>query len=881
MRGPESKKLSSIFGSALKNISEKSDSNPLAAAAATDKTIKELISLPSSSSSSSSSIKSSSGKPLKSSKKSARVLSKPSSASLSRPKKSRSETRSETVDLDKFSLDSGNYNSPGEVLKEISSILRGNNSLDSLSVPASKKPDVGKSLDKVLDMPWFSNMSQTCISLRRKELSRERKQKWIFKNTQTHRFEGLVRMCAQKLGTEATLEVFGKLGRETGVKEYNALIKICIEKARQSNDEEISLDEIQKAFQLFRSMREQGFQLEEESYSPLLMYLIDMGMIEEFHFFCGLIKDENPGSFSRLGYYEMLLWIRVNNEDKVQELCNSVVDSIEDSLDLAVSYLLALCETDKEELLQLLEVVDMTKISSMEYVTTIFKSLGRLLLENFAEKFFLAFKISEAREEDISSFIYNYVISMPNLAVEEVISKFKDLHEKLEVLPSSASYDKLITYCCNSLQVHAALDIVDQMCQSGLALSVETFQPILRASEQSFELDLVHPIYSVIRHYDLKPKGVTFKSMISLCVKMKDFEGAYNMLKDVEEMNITPTANMYNAIMAGYFREKNIPGGLMVLRQMELANVKPDSETFSYLIGNCECEEDIVKYHDKLQRAGVQVTKHVYMALINAYSNCGQFEKAKQVVLHQGIPVKNINEIKSALVSALTSNGQILDALEVYEEIKQAGCHLEAKAIICLIENLRSEGELDKLLQLLGELNDFNSWFDGCSRVVLYCARYKLLSSAVELLKQLKEKDELATSVVFDQIFSQALGSEPTDLETGLSLLQSMKEDLDLRPSRTSLDFLLSACVSAKDPCSAELIWEEYKKAGLSFNVLTFLRKYQVLLASGKHTSAAKLLKKIQKDDPHVRCIINACNATYWKTTSTGETKKNSQIQRY
>lgn len=33
------------------------------------------------------------------------------------------------------------------------------------------------------------------------------------------------------------------------------------------------------------------------------------------------------------------------------------------------------------------------------------------------------------------------------------------------------------------------------------------------------------------------------------------FEGAYGMLKDLEKMNLTPTANMYNAIMAGYFRE--------------------------------------------------------------------------------------------------------------------------------------------------------------------------------------------------------------------------------------------------------------------------------------------------------------------------------------
>lgn len=53
--------------------------------------------------------------------------------------------------------------------------------------------------------------------------------------------------------------------------------------------------------------------------------------------------------------------------------------------------------------------------------------------------------------------------------------------------------------------------------------------------------------------------------------------------------------------------------------------------------------------------------------------------------MDEGIPVKNINEIKSALVSALASNGRILDALNIYEEVKEAGCHLEPKAIISLI----------------------------------------------------------------------------------------------------------------------------------------------------------------------------------------------------
>lgn len=62
------------------------------------------------------------------------------------------------------------------------------------------------------------------------------------------------------------------------------------------------------------------------------------------------------------------------------------------------SYLLALCKNDmQKEILRLFEVADITKISSPKYLTTIFRSLGRLVLENYMEKFILAFKLAGTR----------------------------------------------------------------------------------------------------------------------------------------------------------------------------------------------------------------------------------------------------------------------------------------------------------------------------------------------------------------------------------------------------------------------------------------------------------------------------------------------------
>lgn len=195
---------------------------------------------------------------------------------------------------------------------------------DSVTLPDSRGIESEKLLEEVLDIPWISTRSHNNVSTRRREIWRERKQKWVFCKGQNRRFNRIAKICANQLGTGATIEIFGKFGRETGVKEYNALIGICIEKARTCDDEDVAIEEVCKALQVFNFMKEKGFQLEEETYGPLLMYFIDMGMIEEFHIYCENINNGNSSSVPRLGYYEMLLWIKANDEEKIRELCNHI-----------------------------------------------------------------------------------------------------------------------------------------------------------------------------------------------------------------------------------------------------------------------------------------------------------------------------------------------------------------------------------------------------------------------------------------------------------------------------------------------------------------------------------------------------------------------------
>lgn len=51
-------------------------------------------------------------------------------------------------------------------------------------------------------------------------------------------------------------------------------------------------------------------------------------------------------------------------------------------------------------------------------------------------------------------------------------------------------------------------------------------------------------------------------------------------------------------------------------------------------------------------------------------------------------------------------------------------------------------------------------------------------------------------------------------------------------------------------------------------------RMYQALLASGDQKSAANILSKIPRDDPHVCCVIKACQQTYKSAFVKSERKK-------
>ncbi|EOA34373.1 hypothetical protein CARUB_v10021897mg [Capsella rubella] len=321
--------------------------------------------------------------------------------------------------------------------------------------------------------------------------------------------------CALEIGAETSgraLHTLNSLGFPEVFEECKKAILLNIENAKRSEDEEYAVEQIAKAFELVAAMTREGFLVEEGVYGPLLNLLIDMKMEEEFYRIFDMIRDgqwidHSSPEFTRFGYYELVLWIQLKDEEKIEGVCSMIIKSFKEHCSgkrclLTESYMFALCEKDQhKEVLRILETLD-TRVCSFEILTSIFEYLGRSVSESVAKKLLREVSkkdLSCFRYKKVSDLIFSYVLSIPNMGVGDAICKFNELLEELKASPSSASYQKFIKYSCDSREGEIGLYILEHMYELGLEVSSDTATYLFRTIEQNYEFDMLRAVQNVLR----------------------------------------------------------------------------------------------------------------------------------------------------------------------------------------------------------------------------------------------------------------------------------------------------------------------------------------------------------------------------------------------
>ncbi|XP_057871438.2 pentatricopeptide repeat-containing protein DOT4, chloroplastic isoform X2 [Cryptomeria japonica] len=304
---------------------------------------------------------------------------------------------------------------------------------------------------------------------------------------------------------------------------------------------------------------------------------------------------------------------------------------------------------------------------------------------------------------------------LPACAKMEALEEGMEIHQK--IIKSGFSFDVVIVTTlidmyakCGSIR--KAQNLFDTIRQQ----DVVSWTAIVAGYVQNGLVDKALEIFKQMQLTSIKPNALTFTSILSACAKLGDSEQGMEIHQKIIENRfvsdvrlLTALIDMYakcgnlqkayvlfdkipqqdvvswTAIIAGYAQNGFADKAFEVFKQMQLAGVKPTSETFASILPACAkmgALELGVVIHQQLIENNFLLDVKVVTALIDMYAKCGSITKARKafdIMQHQNVVSWNV------MIAGYAMHGYSKDALELFELMKHSGTNPNDISFICIL----------------------------------------------------------------------------------------------------------------------------------------------------------------------------------------------------
>ncbi|KAJ4724468.1 Pentatricopeptide repeat [Melia azedarach] len=251
---------------------------------------------------------------------------------------------------------------------------------------------------------------------------------------------------------------------------------------------------------------------------------------------------------------------------------------------------------------------------------------------------------------------------------EEAIKLLNEM-ELLGVEPDVITWNGLITGFTQNGEGETALEFFYRMSQTDVDPNTTSISGVLAACGQVQHLKLGKEIHGyVLRHHIQLSTGVgsALISMYAACVSLKASLSVFHEL-------LTRDVVIWNSIIAACVQNGQVVYALDLLRDMILANVKPDTVTIISVLPACSKLAALrqgKEIHQFIIRHGLATGSFIWNALIDMYGRCGSIQKSRKVfdlVPHKDLVSWNV------MISVYGMHGFGMDAVNLFRRLRAFG----------------------------------------------------------------------------------------------------------------------------------------------------------------------------------------------------------------
>ncbi|EFJ06468.1 hypothetical protein SELMODRAFT_135370 [Selaginella moellendorffii] len=349
--------------------------------------------------------------------------------------------------------------------------------------------------------------------------------------------------------------------------------------------------------------------------------------------------------------------------------------------------------------------------------------------------------------------------------------------------------------CCNAMisayiQLGYTVDAVstfNRIQPSGLQPNQVTYALLFRACATNGVYSDARVAHMCFILSKLRPDVVVNTALVSMYSRCGSLEDARRVFDRMPGKNVVT----WNVMIAGYAQEGYTDEALQLYVSMEAAGVEPDEITFVNVLESCSLAEHLAAgrdIHKHVVDAGYDSSLTVLSALITMYSACGSLGDAVDV-FHKGVTTHSSVISWTAMLTALTRNGEGRSALALFRKMDLEGVKANVVTFVSTIDACSSIGALVEGHAIFERVIVTGYLIDvvlGTSLINLYgkCGR---LDYALEVFHHLSFKNIVTWNTIL------AASSQNGEETLSAELLQEM--DLDgAQPNEMTLLNMLFGC---------------------------------------------------------------------------------------
>ncbi|XP_057862780.2 pentatricopeptide repeat-containing protein At3g24000, mitochondrial-like [Cryptomeria japonica] len=362
----------------------------------------------------------------------------------------------------------------------------------------------------------------------------------------------------------------------------------------------------------------------------------------------------------------------------------------------------------------------------------------------------------------------------------EALTLFHQM-QRTGVQPDRFTFATILPACAKIRALEQGMDMHGSIIERGILSDVVVVNALVDMYAKCGSINKARELFDKIPHKN----EVSWNAMIAGYTQNGDLDEALRLFNKMPRPDIVS----WNAMVTGYVQNGLVEKALDAFKQMHLADLKPNSTTFSSILSACAEMgglEQGIKIHQFIIESGFLSEVVVVNALIDMYVKCGSIPKARQ--LFDKMPQRDV-VTWTAMIAGYAQSGFLEKALENFKQMQSAGFKPDSTTFASILPACSKLGGLEQGMDIHKSIIE-NGYL---SDVVLASILVDMYAKCGSIKK---------ASMIFDKMHQRNIVSWNTMIagyaQNGFSekALQTFKQvqSAGLKPDSTTFVSILPAC---------------------------------------------------------------------------------------